>query len=47
VGKQLREKIDKWDSMKLKRFFLHSKRNGHRMEEAAHRMGEKSLPAYI
>jgi hypothetical protein len=25
---QLRERIDKWDYMKLKGFFLHNKRNG-------------------
>jgi hypothetical protein len=25
--------------------FLHNKRNGHQIEEAAHRMGEKSFPA--
>jgi hypothetical protein len=24
---------------------LYNKRNGHQIEEAAHRMGEKSLPA--
>jgi hypothetical protein len=45
MAQQLRERIDKWDYMKLKKKLLHNKRNGHKIEEAAHRMGEKCLPA--
>jgi hypothetical protein len=43
--RQLREKIDKWDYMKLK--FLHDKRNGHQIEEAAQRVGENLCQQYI
>jgi hypothetical protein len=43
LAQQLRERIDKWNYVKLKK--LHNKRNGNQIEEAGHRMGEKSLPA--
>jgi hypothetical protein len=46
VAQQLRERIDKWDFMKLKKF-LQNKRNGHQIEEAAHRMGENHFQLYI
>jgi hypothetical protein len=45
MAQQLRERIDKWDCMKLK--FLHNKRNGHQIEEAAHRMEENLCQLYL
>jgi predicted amino acid racemase len=41
-AQQIRERIDKWDYMKLK-----SKGNGHQIKEAAHRMGENLCQLYM
>jgi hypothetical protein len=46
VAQQLRERINKWDYMKLKSFCT-SKRNGHQIEEAAQRMGQNLRQMYI
>jgi hypothetical protein len=40
MAQQLRERIDKWDYMKLKSFCTTKEINGHQIEEAVHRMGE-------
>jgi hypothetical protein len=42
MTQQLREGID-MGIQKIKKL-LHNKRNGHQIEEAAHRMGETSVP---
>jgi hypothetical protein len=39
MAQQLRERIDKWDYMKLKNFCT-TKKNGLYIVEAIHRMGE-------
>jgi hypothetical protein len=46
MAQQIREKIYKWNYMKLKKL-LHNKINGHQIEEAAHRMGENLCQLYI
>jgi hypothetical protein len=46
MAQQLRERIDKWDYMKLKKL-LHSKGYGHHTEKAAHRMGENLCQLHI
>jgi hypothetical protein len=45
IAQQLRERIDKWDYIKLK-WILHNKRNGHQIEEAVHRMGKNLCQLY-
>jgi hypothetical protein len=45
MAQQLRERNDKWDCMKLK--FLHNTKNGHQIEDTAHRMGENLCQLFI
>jgi hypothetical protein len=45
MAQQLRERIDKWDYMKLK--LLHNKRTGFKIEEIFHRIGENLCHLYI
>jgi hypothetical protein len=45
MAQQLRERIDKWDYIKLKGSA--HKKNGHQIEETTHRMGENLLQLYI
>jgi hypothetical protein len=48
VVQQLRERIDKWDYMKLKSFCTTTtKKKGLQIEKSAHRMGEKFCQLYI
>jgi hypothetical protein len=43
TAQQLRERIDKWDYVKLKSFSA----KGHQIKDAVHRMGENLCQLYI
>jgi hypothetical protein len=45
MAQQLKERIDKWEYMKLKSFCT-MKINGHQIEEATYRMGENICQLY-
>jgi hypothetical protein len=46
-GQQLRERINKWDYMKLKSFCTTNEMVSKPFEEATHRMGENLCQLYI
>jgi hypothetical protein len=39
--------MDKWETNKQKKALLHNKRNGHKIEETIHKMGENLCQLYI